>query len=310
MDDYGKQYNIHYSPGLVKSRSMDKNGFPEAIEAARKSDIAVVFIGEEAILSGEARSRAFIDLPGEQEDLVREVAKTGKPIVLVIMAGRPLVFNKISPLAKSIIFSFFPGTMGGPAIADVIMGEALPSGKLPVTFPRTVGQIPIYYNHMNTGRPPTEKNRGIPTGTMLDPDGYTSYHMDVDYTPEYAFGYGLTYTSFEYSGLSLSKPTMGLRDSIEVSFDLKNTGMVNGTEVVQLYTRQFAGSITQPVKVLHAFRRQDVKAGDKVNLKFVVHSSDIAIHNDKMELVTEPGKFQLWVGGSSDSGIDTNFEVK
>ncbi len=309
-NDYGSLYNIHYAAGLDKSRSKDKKGFPEAVAVAAHSDIAIVFIGEEAILSGEAHSRAFIDLPGEQEDLVREIAKTGKPIVLVIMAGRPLVFNKISPLATSIIFSFFPGNMGGPAIADVIMGEASPSGKLPVTFPRAVGQIPIYYNHLNTGRPPTESSRGVPTGTAVDPVGYTSYHLDVDYTPEYSFGYGLTYTSFEYSGLALSKTVIGIKDSLEISIELKNAGMVNGTEIIQLYTRQLAGTITQPVKVLRAFKRQETKAGEKLIVKFVLRATDLAIHNDKMKLVTEPGKYQLWVGGSSDSGINAKFEIK
>lgn len=309
-DNYGKLFNIRYAAGLGKSRSNDKSGFANAVMTAENSDVVVLFLGEEAILSGEAHSRAFIDLPGAQEDLVREIAKTGKPIVLVIMSGRPLVFNKISPLAKSIIFSFFPGTMGGPAIADVIMGEAEPSGKLPVSFPRAVGQIPIYYNHMNTGRPPTEKSRGIPTGTALDPVDFTSYHLDVDYTPEYAFGYGLAYTSFDYSELKLSKSIMGKKDSLEVSIDVSNTGPLNGTEVMQLYTRQLAGSLTQPVKILRAFKRQEIKAGEKLTVKFMLHATDLAVHNDKMQLVTESGKFYLWVGGSSDSGMKAEFEIK
>lgn len=307
---YDKLYNIRYSAGLAKSRSTDKTDFSSAVETAAHSDIAIIFVGEEAILSGEAHSRAFIDLPGAQEDLVNEIAKTGKPIVLVIMAGRPLVFNKIASQVRSIIFSFFPGIMGGEAIADVIMGEAAPSGKLPVSFPRTVGQIPVYYNHMNTGRPPTEESRGIPTGTALDPVDFTSYHLDVDYTPEYAFGYGLSYTNFDYSELKLSNTVMGIKDSIDVNIVVSNTGMQNGTEIIQLYTRQLVGTITQPVKVLRAFKRQEIKAGDKMGVKFVLHASDLAIHNDKMQLVTEPGKFYLWVGGSSDSGLKSEFEVK
>lgn len=301
---------INYAQGLKTSRTKDTGGFREALDAARRSDIVILFLGEEAILSGEARSRAFLDLPGAQEDLVRELAKAGKPMLFVIMAGRPLVFNTITPLAQSVIYSFHPGIMGGPAIADILLGKAVPSGRLPVTFPRTVGQVPIYYNHMNTGRPPTEQSKDIPTGTALDPVGYTAYQLDVSYTPEYPFGYGLSYTTFSYSDLKLSSPVLGKNDSLVITASLSNTGEYDGTEIAQLYIRDIAASVTQPVKELKGFQRLDLKKGQKVTVRFVLHPEDLAMHNDKMQWVTEPGKFYLWVGGSSDSGLKGEFEYR
>jgi len=239
---------VVYAPGLAKSRTTDTSGFAAALKAAESADAVLVFLGEERILSGEARCRAFLDLPGAQEALVETLAEAGKPIVAVIMAGRPLTFQKVARRAAAVLYSFHPGTMGGPALADLIFGAAVPSGKLPITFPRTVGQIPIYYAHLNTGRPPSPSLLGIPTGTPQNPKGYVSMYLDVDFTPEYPFGYGLSYTTFEYTNLRLSARSIPLGGSLGVSVDVKNTGDFDADEIVQLYVRDPVASVCRPVR--------------------------------------------------------------
>ncbi|HEX8201151.1 MAG TPA: glycoside hydrolase family 3 N-terminal domain-containing protein, partial [Isosphaeraceae bacterium] len=192
------------APGLRNSRDTNRDGFAAALDAARGADVVLLFLGEEAILSGEAHSRAFLDLPGAQEALVDEVAKAGKPMIAVILAGRPLTFHDVAEKVDAILYAWHPGTMGGPAIADALFGDAVPSGKLPATFPRTTGQIPIYYAHRNTGRPPSETDRDIPAEAPPEATSFVSRYIDVDYTPEYPFGFGLSYTHFAYSNLRLS----------------------------------------------------------------------------------------------------------
>jgi beta-glucosidase len=297
------------APGLETSRDMGRGGFAAALEVARGADVILLFLGEEAILSGEAHCRAFLDLPGAQEDLVDEVAKAGKPMIAVIMAGRPLTFRKVAAKVDAVLYAWHPGTMGGPAIADAIFGDAVPSGKLTATFPRTVGQVPIYYAHRNTGRPPSEKDLGIPMGTPLDPKGFVSKYLDVDYTPEYPFGFGLSYTRFEYANLRLSTSQVPPGGKLTVSADVANTGRYEADEVVQLYTRDLVASVTRPVRELKSFRRIRLKPGQKQTVEFALSTAELAFYNDRMQLITEPGAFQVWIAPDSASGLKGEFEV-
>ncbi|MBS1875113.1 MAG: glycoside hydrolase family 3 C-terminal domain-containing protein [Acidobacteria bacterium] len=300
---------VHWARGLKSSRDQSRDGFAEALGAARASDVVLLFLGEEQILSGEAHSRAFLNLPGAQEALVEEVAKAGKPIVAVIMAGRPLTFPSVAAKSSAVLYAWHPGTMGGPALADVLFGDAVPSGRLPITFPRTVGQVPIHYAHMSTGRPPSEKELGIPMGTPLDPRGFTSKYLDVDFTPEFPFGFGLSYTTFEYANLRLSSPSMSLAGSLTISADISNTGSRDAVETVQLYTRQLAASITRPVRELRAFRRVHLRAGEKQTVEFTLKASDLAFYNSKMQLAAEPGDFHVWVAPDSALGLQAAFKL-
>ncbi len=246
---------VHYAPGLRNSRDLGRDGFAAAVAAARGADVVVLFLGEEQILSGEARSRAFLNLPGAQEALVDAVSAAGKPLVLVIMAGRPLTFHDAAAKAGAVLYAWHPGSMGGPAIADLLLGRAAPSGRLPITFPRTVGQIPIYYAHLNTGRPASESELGVPMGNPAQPAGYTSKYIDVDFTPEYPFGFGLTYSTLDYSNLHFSSPLLRASESITVSAEVANRGTREATETAQLYIRTLVASVVQPVRKLVGFQR-------------------------------------------------------
>ncbi len=305
----GDSIILHYAKGLENTRTKDNTGFAEAVAAAQKSEVALLFVGEESMLSGEARNRAFIDLPGAQNELIQAIAKTGKPIVLIIMAGRPLTFSEAAKEAKAILYAWHPGTMGGSAIVDLLFGIESPSGKLPVTFPRTIGQIPLYYAHRNTGRPPGNNQPGIPKGTPQEPKGYTSKYIDVDFTPEYPFGYGLSYTDFEYKNLKFSYDNIKMNDAFEVSVEVINTGKMEADEIVQLYIRDFVGSITRPVKELKGFQRVRLKPEEKIIVSFKLHTNDLAFYNSDLKFAAEPGKFQIWIGPNSQEGLTKIFEI-
>jgi len=283
-------------------RDDSRSGFPAAVQAARSADAVILFLGEDAGLSGEARSRAFLNLPGAQDELVDAIAATGKPIVGVIMAGRPLTFHAAAEKMNAVLYAWHPGTMGGAAIASLLFGDATPSGRLPVSFPRTVSQIPVYYNHMNTGRPPSEDERGVPLGTPIDPKGDTSRYIDVDVTPEYPFGYGLSYTTFQYSNLKMS--------GLTVSVDIANTGSRAGDETAQLYIRQLAASITRPVRELKGFQRVKLVPGEKRTVQFTLTRADLGFWNAKGEFVTEPGQFQVWIAPDSAHGPRAEFRLE
>jgi len=301
---------VLYAPGLKNSRDTGRDGFEAALAAARKAEVVLLFLGEEQILSGEARSRAFLNLPGAQEDLVNEIAKLGKPAVAVILAGRPLTFHQTAARLRAVLWAWHPGTMGGPAIADLLFGRAVPSGKLTVTFPRTVGQAPIYYAHLNTGRPAAANELGVPMGNPAEPAGYTSKYIDVDFTPEYPFGYGLSYTDFEYSNLRLSAPTAS-RDSVPaVSADVTNRGAREATEIVQFYVHPVAASVVQPVRLLKGFRRVHLKPGETQRVTFTMAAGDLAFHNQQMQLVTEPGRYRVWIAPDSVGGIEGEFALR
>jgi len=301
---------VLYAPGLATAGSKDTKGIAAAVKAARKADVVVLCIGEGHELSGEARCRAFLDLPGAQQELVDAVAATGKPLVLVIFGGRPLTFSRAADSAQAILYAWHPGTMAGPAICDLLFGRTNPSGKLTTTFPRTVGQIPIYYNHKNTGRPTSfeEEKLGLPIGTPQNTIGYYSRYLDVHSTPAFPFGFGLSYTTFAYTDLKLSQPDAN--GVLTATVAITNTGAREGTEVVQLYTRQFVGSLTRPIKELKGFQRVALKVGEKRTVTFAVTPQSLGYFVDGGKFIVEPGRYQLWIGGDSASGLSTPFVLK
>ena len=312
-DIYSSDLNIHYSKGLEISRSTEDTYFKEAISAAEKSDVILFFAGEEAIITGEAHCRANINLPGAQEELILQLHQTGKPIVLIVMAGRPLTIGNILDKVDAVLFSFHPGTMGGPAIVDLLFGKECPSGKLPVTFPKVVGQIPMYYNHKNTGRPPNEDTYvhidDIPVRMWQTSLGNESHYLDAGYKPQFPFGYGLSYTNFSYSNPTLSDSIVQMGKDITISAVIRNDGHVKAEEVVQLYTRDLVASITPPVKELRRFKRIQLQPGESQTVQFTLNTSDLAFYNPEMKLVTEPGTFHVWIAPDSDSGLFAKFEV-
>ncbi len=301
---------IAYAPGLENARSTDTKGLDEARRLAAKCDAVVLFVGEDAGLSGEAHSRAFLDLPGAQMELIRAVAETGKPLVCVVMTGRPLALTGLVEHANAVLLAWHPGTMGGPALADLLLGKESPSGKLPVSFPRTVGQTPVYYSHMNTGRPPLPGMDNIPTGTPLDPQGFVSGYLDVAPVPLFPFGYGLSYARFAYAELKLSRASVAIGGDLTASVVVTNTGAVAGEEVVQLYTRDLVGSLTRPVKELKDFARVRLAPGESRTVSFTLNTEQLAFHNLEGRRVVEPGAFKLMVGGNSQEVLTVEFEVR
>lgn len=308
-----KEYDVIWEPGLSYSRDKNTSDFAKVRRAAAQAEAAVVFVGEEAILSGEAHSLSDLNLQGAQSELIAEVAKAGKPVVVVVLAGRPLTIERDLANCDAMLYSFHPGTMGGPALADLIKGDAVPSGKLPMTFLRAAGQAPFYYNHNNTGRPCNGTEtllEDIPIAAGQTSLGCTSYYLDTGYGPLFPFGYGLSYTTFEYGKPSVEKSDLGRDDVLRVSFDLKNTGRYEGTEVAQLYVQDKVGSVVRPVKELKRFERVTLAPGETRTLTFELPVSELAFWNIDMEYVVEPGDFRLWVAGDSASGEPVDFHVK
>ncbi len=308
---YGK--NLLYSKGLEYSRDKSRDGFTDAIEKSKKADVILFFGGEEAILSGEAHSRADISLPGAQEALIKELHKTGKPVILIILAGRPIVLENITDYTNAIVMAWHPGTMGGPALLDIVNGKTVPGGRLTVSWPVKTGQIPIYYNHKNTGRPPQSDNfvhiDDIPVGTYQSSLGNTSHYLDAGFKPMFPFGYGLSYTSFSYTGLQLSDTVMHSGDSIIISANITNTGSVAASEVAQLYTRDLVGDITRPVRELKGFKRIYLEPGESKKVDFTLKPENLTFHNRKMEKVTEPGGFYVWIGPNAQEGLQGKFKL-
>ena len=312
-DLYGKDVKVIYEPGLTFTREFNENGIAKAVKAAKKADVILAFMGEEAIMSGEAHCLTDITLKGDQRKMIEALHATGRPVVLNIMAGRPLELDFEIAHSDAILYSFHPGTMGGPAVAQLIFGDETPSGKTPITFPKNVGQIPIYYNHNMTGRPYNGTETmlyDIPLRAGQTSLGNTSYWLDTTFEPEFPFGYGLTYTTFEYSEPSIAKTEYGADDVINAYVTLKNTGKSEATEVVQLYVRDMVGSVTRPVKELKGFQRVTVAPGESVTVRFELPVQDLAFYGIDMVKKVEPGKFQLWIAGDSASGKPVEFEVK
>jgi beta-glucosidase len=309
----GDDLLVHWAPAMASSRSRDTDGFEAAVEAASRSDVALLFLGEESILSGEAHCRADIDLPGNQEALIEAVAATGTPVVLVVLAGRPLTLQRVVDKVAAILYAWHPGTMGGPAIADLLFGLESPSGKLPVTFPRSVGQIPMYYSKKNTGRPPTPDTithiddiDGKAPQTSL---GMSAFYLDEGFSPLYPFGFGLSYTTFGYSDIEQSTNLLQSGETITLSAVVENTGEVAADEIVQLYIRDLVGNVTRPVRELKGFRRIRLEPGERQRVSFALPSEALAFYDRTMTLITEPGQFHAWIGGSSEADLCTGFEL-
>lgn len=311
--EYGDRIRILYAPGTSYSRDMRTEGIAAAVNAARNADVVLAFVGEESILSGEAHSLTNLNLQGAQSELIAAVAKTGKPVITIVMAGRPLTIGRDAELSKAVLYNFHPGTMGGPAIADLLFGKAVPSGKLPVTFPKVVGQIPMYHSHNNTGRPYQGNEtmlQDIPLEAGQTSLGNTSFHLDAGIAPLYPFGYGLSYTTFSYANLRLSADKLKATETLTVLADITNTGKYDGTEVVQLYVQDCFGSVTRPVKELKDFTRVFLKAGETKTVSFTLPMEKLAFYNLDMNYVVEAGDFNLWVGPNSQEGLKTAFVVE
>ncbi len=276
-------------------------GFAAAIATAKNADAVVMVLGETWDMSGESKSRTDIGLPGQQEELFNAIKATGKPVIVVIMAGRPLVFNSIADKADAVVYAWFLGDQGGNAIASVLSGEYNPSGKLPMSFPRNVGQVPIYYNHYNTGRPVTK-----PTDIV-----YKSAYIDSPNDPKFAFGYGLSYTNFTYSNLKLAQTTPAIGETINLSFTLTNSGKVAGEEVAQLYIQDRFASLVRPVKELKDFAKVSLNPGESKTITFQLTPDKLKFFKEKQGWVTEAGDFKVMIGGSSDGiKLESSFELK
>ena len=302
---------VTYVQGLKNSRSL-RERFDDVVAAARRADVVLVFLGEEAILSGEAHSLADLNLKGAQSELLAALKAAGKPVVATVMAGRPLTIERDLPNCAAMLYAFHPGTMGGPALVNLLFGDVNPSGKTPVTFLRTVGQAPLYYSHNMTGRPYNGETLldEIPEEAGQTSLGNTSYYLDYGAYPLFPFGYGLSYTTFAYSGIALDREAYGTEDTVQVTFTLANTGTCGGTEVVQIYVRDLVGSITRPVKELKHFERVTLEAGESRTLTVGIPVQDLAFVGLDGVKKVEPGEFQLWVAGDSASGKPVSFEVR
>lgn len=309
---YGDKVQVVYEQGLAYSRDKNTAGISKAVSAAQRADVVIAFVGEESILSGEAHCLADLNLQGAQSELIAALAKTGKPLVTVVMAGRQLTIGREAEASDAVLYSFHPGTMGGPAIADLLFGKAVPSGKTPVTFLKTVGQVPLYYAHNNSGRPASPHFKPldeVPVEASQTSEGSSSSYMDVGVEPLYPFGYGLSYTTFKYGNPQLSAKELSKKDVLTVTFDLENTGKYEGTEVVQLYVQDKVASVTRPVKELKRFTRVTLKPGEKKTVSFELPISELAFWNIDMVKTVEPGDFALWVAPDSQTGEEVFFKV-
>ena len=287
-----------------KSLNRDKRSaeelLREALRVAASADVIVAAVGEGAEMSGEAASRSDISIPETQKDLLKALLKTGKPVIMILFTGRPLVLNWEQENIPAILNVWFGGSEAGDAIADVLFGEVNPSGKLSMTFPQSVGQIPLYYAHKNTGRP------------LRGPwfQKFQFNYSDVSNEPVYPFGYGLSYTTFEYKDLALDKSEMTLQDSVVVSVTVKNSGSRDGSEVVQLYIRDLVGTVTRPVKELKGFKKITLKAGEEQKITFTLSAKDLSFYNSELKFVAEPGEFQIFAGGNSRDVLETKLVLK
>ena len=282
----------------VQYNTTDKSGFEQAKKAAKEADVVVMVLGEHGFSTGEARSRTNLDLPGLQQEFLEEIYKVNPNIVLVLNNGRPLTISWAAEKIPTIVEAWQLGTETGNAVAQVLYGDYNPSGKLPMSFPRNIGQVPIAYNHYSTGR-----------FTNKDNNVFWSHYSDVEKTPLYPFGYGLSYTTFEYSNLKINKKTFSKGEKIEVSVDLKNTGKVTGKEVAQLYLQDEFASVVRPVKELKGFEMIELKAGETKTITFTLTDAELGFYNNQNEFVVEPGSFKVMVGGSSDANLTTQFNV-
>lgn len=310
-DLVGDRATLRVVRGCADTRTPDTSGIDEAVAAARASDVAIVVVGEEAILSGEAHCRADITLPGAQRALLRAIRDSGTPMVVVLLTGRPLALEADLEGVATVLLGFHPGTMTGPAVARVLFGEAAPSGKLPMTFPRVTGQVPMYYNEKPSGKPATPEtiihlHEIAPRAPQLSV-GNTSFHLDVHPSPLFAFGHGLSYTTFRYEHIATDRTVVPVGEPIVISADVTNTGDRPGTEVVQLFVRDLAASVTRPVRELKGFERVALAPGETRRVSFTLTADALSFADRRMVRVTEPGHFHAWIGGSSQATLRTDF---
>jgi len=295
----GKLSKLLYAKGC-DIEGTDKSGFDEAVTIARQADVVVMSIGERRDMTGEAKSRSDITIPGVQEDLVKAVMGTGKPVVVLINAGRPLVFNYLADHVPAILYTWWLGSEAGNAIADVLFGDYNPSAKLTISFPASIGQIPVFYSHFNTGRPAHDDNDRY----------YRSAYTDLSIYPKYEFGYGLSYTAFKYSNLKLSRNSMTANDTINVTVTVTNTGKYDGEEIVQLYFHDLVGSIVRPVNELKDFEKIKLQAGESKTVSFAIDVEKLSFYNRDLKWGAEPGEFELMIGASSrDIRLKDQFEL-
>ncbi len=286
---------IRYAKGC-EINDDNTGGFPEAVGIARRSDAVIAVVGESAGMSGEGGSRTTLGLPGVQKQLIQELSETGKPLIVVLMAGRPLSIPWAAEHIPAILEAWHPGIQGGNAVSDVLFGDINPSGKLTVSFPRNVGQEPLYYNQENTGRPGGRSR-------------WTSRYIDSPNSPLYPFGFGLSYTTFEYSNLQISSETLLPGGSMTVTADIKNTGERAGYEIVQLYIRDIVSSVVRPVKELKGFEKIYLEPGEKTAVEFTLGHNQLGFYNQQMKFVVEPGEFRVWIARNSEEGLEGNFKV-
>jgi beta-glucosidase len=310
---FAGKVEVNYAPGLQTSRSRTHEMFEAAEAAVLKSDVALVFLGEESILSGEAHSRADIRLPGAQTELLARIKAVGKPVVTVVLAGRPLVLSETLPQTDALVYAWHPGTMAGPAITSVLFGEEAPRGKLPVTFPKSVGQVPIYYNHKNTGRPPNASEMilidNIEVGARQTSLGMSAFYLDDGFDPLFPFGFGLSYGQCELGHLELNHSAIRQGERLKIRVSVRNTGDRKGFETVQLYIRDIAGSLTRPVKELKAFQRVQLAPDQSEVVEFEIGAAELSFYRRDGSFGAEPGKFFVWVATSSNGGLRAEFAL-
>ncbi len=304
----GLRHVLPPSTKVTHVRGCDLQGseepdFAAATRAARAADIAVLVLGEGEYMSGEAHSRAYLGLPGHQQALLEAVHATGTPIVTVLMSGRPLVIPWLVQHVPAVLQAWHGGIRAGRAVADILVGAINPSGKLTASWPRTEGQIPVYYAHKNTGRPAEGE------GTIQFDWLHRSVYIDERNTPLFPFGFGLSYTTFEYSQLEVHTPQVGPDDTLVVTATIANTGDCAGTEIVQLYIRDLVGSVTRPVKELKGFARLSLKAGEVRPVRFEVPVQQLGFHGPSLEYIVEPGGFAVWIGPNAATGLEDSFRV-
>jgi beta-glucosidase len=307
--EYGSKLKIFAEKGLTYSRDNNPAGIAKAVAIARKADVILYFAGEEAILSGEAHCRADISLPGAQSELLNQLKKLGKPIVTIFMAGRPLTIEKELDQSDAVIYAFHGGTMAGSALADLIFGKAVPSGKLTVTFPRMVGQIPVYYSHRNSGRPGHNivLINDIKIGAEQTSLGNTSYHLDAGDKPLFPFGFGMSYTTFSYSTVKLSKNKIFENETVTAECTITNTGKVTGMEVAQLYICDPIATLAQPVRELKGFQKIALNPGQSKTVKFSLSGKQLGFWHQDNTYKAESGEFRVWISADSQTGEYKSF---
>jgi beta-glucosidase len=298
----GDDVTLTYVKGCSISGDEDLD-IDGAVDAALDADVAVLVLGEDAMLSGEAHSRAYLGLPGRQQELLEAVVATGRPVVLVVMSGRPLVLSWMDEHVPAILQAWHGGIRAGRAVAEILFGLVAPSGRLTVSFPRTEGQVPVYYAHKSTGRPLNAR------GVIQFNREHKAQYLDESSLPLYGFGYGLTYTSFAYDALEVVTPNVPLDGTVAVSATVTNTGDRVGVEVVQLYVQDLVGQVTRPVRELKGFRRVTLEPGESKRVTFEVPVKVLGFHDLNMHYVVEPGDFRVWIGPNAYEGLQGAFEV-